>query len=118
MIKLLANENFPYTSIKLLRNAGFDVLAIGEKYSGITDNEVMEIAAKEERTIVTFDRDYGELVFKYGFRPQKGIIYFRWNDFTPDEPAMYLLGIFNRPMININSCLTVIDKNTIRQRKY
>lgn len=77
MIKLLANENFPYTSIKILRNSGFDVLAIGETYSGIRDNDVMEIAAKEERTIVTFDRDYGELVFKYGFRPQRGIVYFR-----------------------------------------
>jgi predicted nuclease of predicted toxin-antitoxin system len=118
MIKLLANENFPYTSIKVLRNAGFDVLAIGEKYTGIRDHEVMEIAVKEERTIVTFDRDYGELVFKYGFRPHKGIIYFRWNDFTPDEPAFYLLDLFNQSMININSCLTVIDKNTVRQRKY
>ena len=56
MIKLLANENFPYTSIKLLRNAGFDVLAIGEKYSGITDNEVMEIAAKEVRNTKDLDR--------------------------------------------------------------
>lgn len=118
MIKLLANENFPYTSIKVLRNAGFDVLAIGDKHSGIRDNEVMEIAIKEERTIVNFDRDYGELVFKHGYRPIQGIIYFRWSNFTPDEPGVYLLELFNQSLIDINSSLTVIDKNIIRQRKY
>lgn len=33
----------------------------------------MDVAINEERIIITFDRDYGELVFKVGFRPKKGI---------------------------------------------
>ena len=33
---------------------------------GVTDDEVMKYAISEDRIIITFDRDYGELVFKYG----------------------------------------------------
>ena len=64
-MKLLANENFPLDSIRLLFQQGFDIKSIGIDYSGITDREVMQIAIKEQRTILTFDRDYGELIFKH-----------------------------------------------------
>jgi predicted nuclease of predicted toxin-antitoxin system len=96
MIKLLANENFPYQSIKKLRSNGFDVFSISDNHSGISDKEVMEIANKEDRTILTFDRDYGELIFKHGYRPKQGIIYFRWDFFAPDEPAIYLSDLLTK----------------------
>ncbi len=34
----------------------------------------MTIAINEERTILTFDRDYGELTFKHNYKPEKGVI--------------------------------------------
>jgi len=57
MIKLLANENFPLASFLYLKAKGIDITSIGIDYSGITDREVMEIAIREARTIITFDRD-------------------------------------------------------------
>jgi len=63
-MKLLANENFPLDSVIYLREKGFDIKYIGTDLSGILDSEVMEMAEKEDRTILTFDRDYGELIFK------------------------------------------------------
>jgi predicted nuclease of predicted toxin-antitoxin system len=74
-MKLLANENFPLLSVKILENSGFDIKSIGQDYSGIFDSEVMEIAIKERRTILTFEHDYGELIFKKGYRPLNGVIY-------------------------------------------
>lgn len=47
----------------------------------------MEIATIEERTILTFYRDYGELIFKYNFRPPSGVIYLRLANYVPDEPG-------------------------------
>ncbi len=35
----LANENFPFPSIQILRDTGFNVESIGEKYSGISDEK-------------------------------------------------------------------------------
>lgn len=43
-MKLLANENFPLTSVKILADAGFDIVAVGKDYAGILDSEVIELA--------------------------------------------------------------------------
>ncbi len=118
MIKILANENFPLKSVHLLKDAGFDISAISKKYPGISDEEVMKIADTEQRIIVTFDSDYGELIFRHGYKPNAGVIYFRWNEFTPDEPGKYLVKIFKSGKIDTKKALTVIDTNSIRQRKY
>lgn len=82
-MKLLANENFPLTSAKYLKSLGFDVISIGVDNPGISDEEVMKIAIREERTILTFDSDYGELIFKYNYQPLAAVIYLR---FLPKSP--------------------------------
>ena len=47
-MKLLANENFPLTSVQFLRSKGHDVLFVGEDFPGISDEEVLEVALKEK----------------------------------------------------------------------
>ncbi len=115
---LLANENFPLTSVIVLESAGYNIKYIGKDFAGILDSEVMEIAINENRTILTFDRDYGELIFKKGYKPLKGVIYLRWDDFQPNEPGEYLIELFKSEEINFDGMLTVISENNIRQKKY
>jgi predicted nuclease of predicted toxin-antitoxin system len=78
-MKLLANENFPLRSVLYLRSKGYDITSIGTDNPSIQDHVVMAIAMREERTILTFDRDYGELIFKYNYKPKAGVIYLRLN---------------------------------------
>ena len=117
-MKLLANENFPLSSVKILENAGYDIISVGKDFAGILDSEVIELATKEHRTIITFDRDYGELIFKRGYKPLAGVIYLRWESFQPKEPGEYLIELFNSKDIQYESMLTVIGVDNIRQRKY
>jgi predicted nuclease of predicted toxin-antitoxin system len=117
-MKLLANENFPYKSIHYLKEKGYNVLSIGMDNPSIRDSEIMEIAINEERTIVTFDRDYGELIFRYNYKPAKGVIYLRLSEYQPDEPGLIIEEIIKNKEINLTNALTVVDKNGIRQRKY
>jgi predicted nuclease of predicted toxin-antitoxin system len=117
-MKLLANENFPYMSKAILVEMGFDIIHIGQECAGITDEEVMELAMLEKRLILTFDQDYGTLIFKDGYRPPQGVIFFRWDEFSPDEPANFLIELFKNKEITYDKLFTVIDKNNIRQRKY
>ena len=56
-MKLLANENFPLASVKYLRNKSFDITSIGTDNPGISDDQVMDIAIKEERTMLSYDSD-------------------------------------------------------------
>ncbi len=62
-MRLLANENFPTSSVDLLRRAQHDVSSIAEESPGIKDDAVLARAVQQERLILTFDRDYGELIF-------------------------------------------------------
>jgi predicted nuclease of predicted toxin-antitoxin system len=117
-MKLLANENVPLKSIIYLRSKGFDITSIGIDYPGIKDSVIMGIAIKEERTILTFDRDYGELIFKYNYKPSKGVIYLRLNQYRADEPGKMVEELIGNDEYDLDNALTVLDKNGIRQRKY
>jgi len=117
-MKLLANENFPIKSILYLKSKGFDISSIGIDNPSIKDNQVMSIAIKEGRTILTFDRDYGELIFKYNYKPEKGVIYLRIDEYEADEPGKLIEDLINKNEYNFDNALTVLDEHGIRQRKY
>lgn len=117
MRKFLANENIPLVTILKLRKEGFDISSISLDSPSITDREVMQISIDENRTIITFDRDYGELISKYGFRPPAGVIYLRMQNFQPEEPAELILKLLNNPTLEFAGLFTVADEKSIRQRK-
>ena len=117
-IRLLANENFPYKSVLYLKLQCHNVLSIGTDYAGISDAEIMEIAIKEQRLILTFDRDYGELLFNKEYRPKQGVVYLRLEDYESDYPGKLVKSILKDHSFDFSDALTVIDKQGIRQRKY
>lgn len=73
----LANENFPMPSIKLLRQHEYKIVSIQERYSGISDEEVLKKAVENDWLILTFDSDYGALIFQYQLISPPAVIYFR-----------------------------------------
>lgn len=117
-MKLLANENFPLKSILYLRSHGFDISSIGIDNPSVQDHAVMAIAISDERTILTFDRDYGELIFKHNFKPQKGVIYLRLDEYTAVEPGELIEALISKKEFDFDNALTVLSRNGIRQRKY
>ncbi|MEM8525387.1 MAG: DUF5615 family PIN-like protein [Bacteroidota bacterium] len=116
MLLLLADENFPFASYKYLVEQQYDIKHIAVDHASIKDYEVINIAIEEERIILTFDSDFGELIFKLGFSP-KGVVFFRWKDFKPRSPGEYLHELIVSNTIQLKGYLTVIDEQKIRQRK-
>jgi predicted nuclease of predicted toxin-antitoxin system len=113
----LANENFPLFSIRILREAGHNVASVSEDSSGAKDFFVLKRAHEEKRIILTFDRDYGELIYRHKLFIPDGIVYFRFNPYTPEEPAEILLDILEKEKVTIISKFTVVERGRIRQRK-
>lgn len=66
--------------------------------------------------IVTFDRDFGFLVFRGGALAPPGIVYFRFAPATPEEPAAQLLPLLETPGVVLEGKLTVVEPPRIRQR--
>ena len=117
-MKLLANENFPLRSVQYLKETGFDIIGVGIEFRGVSDEEVMELAISQERTILTFDSDYGELIFKYGYRPKAGVIYLRMATYSPVELGKWIEEIINPQQFEFENALIVIDSSGVRQPKY
>jgi len=82
-MRFLANENFPLPSIRLLRDNGHFVKSISSDAPGIRDTEVIEIALNEKLIILTFDKDYGEIIFRYGASLPPSVIIFRFRGSGP-----------------------------------
>lgn len=115
-MKFLANENFPPSSIKILRTNKHKVISINEEAKGSKDLQVLKIAQNEDMILLTFDKDYGELIYKYKEIPPAGIICFRFIPNSAEEPAEVLLNIIESKQISLIGKYTVIEKDKIRQR--
>ncbi len=76
-MRFLANENFPLDAVEALRHQGHDVVWIRTESPGIADPEVLSRAQAEERILLTFDKDFGELAFRAKLPATIGIILFR-----------------------------------------
>ena len=48
---------------KTLIDLGHDVLSARDGYASASDQALLELAYREERVLVTADKDFGELVF-------------------------------------------------------
>lgn len=67
--------------------------------------------------ILTFDRDYGELIFKYQKEKPPAVVYFRIKGKTPSEAAEKLITRINAG-IAVENHFTVIEETGTRQRKF
>jgi predicted nuclease of predicted toxin-antitoxin system len=76
-MRLLADENVPLKAIRLLRGKGDDTLSISESQPQTSDEDVLELAEKDARIVLTFDKDFGELAFCFHLPASCGIILFR-----------------------------------------
>jgi predicted nuclease of predicted toxin-antitoxin system len=82
-----ANENFPSMAVSALRTAGQDVVWIRTDAPGSRDADVLKRAQAEDRIVVTFDKDFGELAFRSKLPATCGIILFRISMSSPDYVA-------------------------------
>lgn len=116
-MRLLANENFPLKSVHRLREAGHDVKAVIEDSPGAKDREVLARGVAERRIVLTFDRDYGELIYRWRLPVPEGVVYFRFAPATPDEPAEYFFKLLVLEGLSLEGEFTVVERGHIRQRR-
>lgn len=113
--RLLANENVPLPSVTLLRDAGFDVAAIAESRPGLPDRAVLELAVADARWIVTFDRDYGELIYARDMPSPPALILLRVRSYRPEDPGRVLVELLLEPS-RFAGQFVVVEESSIRIR--
>ena len=76
-MRILANENVSGEIVQGLRAQGHDIIWMRIEAPGSADSEVLALAQTEKRIIMTFDKDFGELAFRWGLPVTSGIILLR-----------------------------------------
>ena len=73
----LADESCDFAVVRALRATDHDVLAVAELASGSDDAMVMDMACRENRVLLTEDKDFGQLVYAHSQR-SSGVILIRY----------------------------------------
>lgn len=89
-MRLLANENFPGTAVAALIAAGHDVAWIRKLAPGMSDPDVLAWAARDERILLTFDKDFGELARASSLPSTCGVVLFRMPMQNPGDIGLRL----------------------------
>ncbi len=114
--QIVADESVDFSIIRLLRNSGINVLAIAEKHSSVTDKEVLKIAVNNRALLLTEDKDFGELVYRFNLH-HTGILLIRLVEFDSAEKAALVLLAIQKHYKKLINTFSVLDKRKIRTRK-
>ena len=112
MTKLLADENVPIEAVKALKRKGVDIVSVIEFSPGLNDREVLNLANREDRILVTFDKDFGELVVREKVKV-KGLILLRFVPKSPQQIARRIWQILTS-QVPIENSLLVVKEYTVR----
>ncbi len=93
MMRMIVNENVTRTVIDELRQRGHDVISIKESMRGEGDSVILTRAEAEQRLVVTHDKDFGELAFRFQLSATCGIVLFRLSGSEPDADNQRILDV-------------------------
>ncbi len=82
---LLADENIPAAVVAGLRASGYDVLALAECAPGTPDRAVLALARKLGRCLLSFDGDFGDLIFRDGEAAPSAVYFLRLHPIEPQR---------------------------------
>ena len=117
-MKIVADENIDFLLIRKLRQAGFDVFSIAESQFGIKDREVLSVANTKNALLITEDKDFGELVYRFRL-PNRGVLLIRLSDDLPRESATNrVLEIVLHYKETLMDSFAALDDVNIRIKKY
>jgi predicted nuclease of predicted toxin-antitoxin system len=115
-MRWLADENIPGAAVAFLRRHGEDVVAIAQIAPGIADEAVLERARADQRILLSFDRDHGDLIFNGGHAAPPAVVYFRLYPADSNALDRILGGLMALGENALIGKFTVVTAEGMRQR--
>lgn len=115
-MRLLLDSCISSFAVKDLRAAGFDVQWVPETGKDPGDDEILQKACDEGLTIVTADKDFGDLIFIFN-KPHPSII--RLVDIPARDQGKMLLKVIGVHREDIEKkALITVDRYRVRVRSF
>ena len=114
-LKFLTDENVSASLVNVIRSKEYNVKDIKEeKLFGISDNEVVKLAFKEGRVVITHDKDFANLL-KYSSIKHKGVIWLRFTNQSPRNVIKLFVPILEKlKESRIRNSLVIIGDDYIK----
>src|SRR5215210_364108 len=114
-MNLVADEGIDRQIVEQLRLDGHDVVYVAELAPCIGDDEVLEQANDRQATLLTADKDFGELVFRLN-RVAAGVILVRLEGLLPETKATIVAQAIRDHEAELVHAFSVITPGMIRIR--
>ncbi len=114
MVRLLVDESTGRKLALLLANDGYDTLYVADWKPQATDAEVIKKAYEDSRIIITDDKDFGKLVFRFG-KISKGIILIRTSSMELNKRFLLLSKLLKS--IDVRNKFIVLKEEAIKVTK-
>jgi predicted nuclease of predicted toxin-antitoxin system len=95
---------------------GYDILSVRKLNPRMSDSEIINIAAKDNRIVITMDKDFGELIYNSGLI-HKGILLLRTENCSGDKKAKILSEILINYSSELEENFCVFSKDRLRIRR-
>ena len=115
-LRLLLDHNVGRGVALALRQAGLDVLFVGDVDPHMPDAAILRWAVQEQRLIVTQDLDFGTLVYHSG-HPHAGVLLLRMVASSRDERASAVLWLIQHYGSQLPGKFTVFGGGRLRIRE-
>lgn len=117
-MKCLADVGVSMSTVRALREGGHDAVHLREQgLQRLSDPEILKKAAAEERIVLTFDLDFGDLL-ALGIKKSPSVVIFRLHDETPASVNPRLLEVLNDRRTDLEKgALIVVEDNRYRMRR-
>ena len=113
---LLADENQHPDVVASLRAAGYTVEYIKESSPGAMDEEILARPDIGLLVFITYDRDFGDLIFHQGLPTPAAVLYTRMDRTEPDIIASRLLALLEAGIAPGH--ITTITKDSARMKPF
>ncbi len=100
---------------KWLAEQGFDVVNVRDIDPRLPDHEIVKIAAKENRMVITMDKDFGELVYRTN-ATHTGVLLLRLDGYSSQEKVNVIKRILEEHQDKIVGKFCVYKDNNLRIR--
>jgi len=112
-LRFLADESCDFAVVRALREAGYDVVAVSEFVQRSDDREVLTQASREERILLTEDKDFGWLVF-VSHTESAGVILMRFPGYARQPLPQAVMRLVQEQGEQIRGAFVVIQPDHIR----
>ena len=112
MTKFVADENIPIETVNILKEQGVDIVSVAAFAPGLTDIEVLDFANTNHRIVITFDKDFGQIVFKEK-RKTEGLILLRFVPLSSQQIAKKIKQVLVSKIL-LENHIVVVKKDSVR----